>query len=59
MKSVSGTPFLNITPLFLSFARFAASSSPSPLIVIVPLTNIYASLQSHKLDLIVEVLNLI
>ena len=38
---------------------FAASPSPSLLIVIVPPTNMYASLQSHKFDLIIEVWNLI
>ena len=42
--SVSGVQFLNITPLFLWSARFAASLSSAPVIVIVPLTNMYASL---------------
>ena len=44
MQSVTGTQFLNITPLFLSSARFAASSTPAQVIVIVPLTGMYASL---------------
>ena len=51
MQSVNGTQFSNITFLFLSLACFAASSSPSLLIAIVPLTNMYASLQSDKCDL--------
>ena len=59
MKSVNGTQFLYITPLFLSSARFPASLSPISLIVIVPLTNMYASLQSYKFDLTIDVLNLI
>ena len=43
MHLVNGAQFLNVTPLSLSSARFAASSSPSPVIVIVPFTSIYAS----------------
>ena len=33
---INGAQFLNITPLFLSSARFAASSSPPPVIAVVP-----------------------
>ena len=44
MQSVNGAQFLNITPLFLSSNRHAASSFPALVIVIVPLTSIYASL---------------
>ena len=44
MQSVNGAQFLNLTPLFLSSNRFAASSTPAPVIVIVPLTSMYASL---------------
>ena len=43
MHLVNGAQFLNIMPLFLSSNRFAASSSPAPVIVIVPFTSIYAS----------------
>ena len=43
MHLVNGAQFLNITPLFLSSARLAAASSPAPVIVIVPLTSMYAS----------------
>ena len=35
MQSVNDSQFLNITPFPLSFARFALSSVPSPVIVIV------------------------
>ena len=49
--------FLNITPLFLSSNRFATSSTPDPAIVIVPLTSMSASLESHKIDFKIEVLN--
>ena len=44
MQSANGAQFLNITPLFLSSACFAASSAPAPVIVIVPLTRMYTSL---------------
>ena len=44
MQSINGAQFLNITLLLLSSARFAASSAPAPVIVIVPLTCMYASL---------------
>ena len=40
MQSVNGAKFLNITPLFLSSNRLAASSFPAPVIVTVPLTSI-------------------
>ena len=43
MHLVNGTRFLNIMPLFLSSNRFAASSFPAPITVIVPFTSIYAS----------------
>ena len=46
-------------PLFLSSYRLAALLSPAPVIVIVPLTNMYASQKSHKLDLTIVLLNLI
>ena len=39
MQSVNGAQFLNITPLFLSYASFTASSTPAPVIVIVSLTS--------------------
>ena len=41
MQSVNGTQFLNITPLFVSYASFATSLSPASVIVIVSLTSIY------------------
>ena len=41
---VNGVQFLNATPLFLLSAHLAASLSPSHVIVIFPLTWIYASL---------------
>ena len=44
MQSVNGAQFLNITPFSLSSARFASSLIPSPVIVIIPLTSMYASL---------------
>ena len=57
MQSVNSAQFLNITPLFLSSDRSAASFAPAPVIFIVPLTSMYASLSAHKLDLDNEVLN--
>ena len=39
MESVNGAKFLNVTPLFLSSNRFAASSAPTAVIVIVSLTS--------------------
>ena len=44
LQVLNGAQFLNITPLFLSSACLAAASSPAPVIVILPLTSIYASL---------------
>ena len=43
MHLVNEAQFLNITPLFLSSNRFAASLSPAPVIVIVPYTIMYVS----------------
>ena len=43
IQLVNGAQFLNTTPLSLSSACQAAASSPAPVIVIVPLTKIYAS----------------
>ena len=57
MQLVNGAQFLNITFLLVFFA--SASSAAVLLTVIVPLTRIYASLQSHKLDFRIVVLNLI
>ena len=39
MQSVNGAKFLDIDPLFTSAVCFAASSAPSPVIVIVQLTS--------------------
>ena len=44
MQSMNGAQFLIITPLFPSSNHFALSSSPTPSVVIVPLTSLYASL---------------
>ena len=44
MQLVNGVQFLNATPLSLSSASLASASSPAPVIVIFPLTRIYASL---------------
>ena len=43
MYLVNGAQFLNVTPLSLSSTRLAAPSSPAPVVVILPLTCIYAS----------------
>ena len=43
MHLVNEAQFLIITLLFLSFARLEAAVSPAPLIVIVPLSSMYAS----------------
>ena len=59
MQSVNDAQYLNITPLFLSSNRLATSSFPALVIVIVPLKSIYALILSHKLDLNIEVLNII
>ena len=53
MQVINGAQFLNITFLFLLFGDAAV---PVFVTVIVPLTCMYASLQSHKFDLIIEVL---
>ena len=44
MQLINDAQFLNATPLSLSSACLVATSAPAPLIVIVPLTRIYASL---------------
>ena len=44
IQLIKGAQFLNDTPLSLSSACLAAASAPTPLIAIVPLTRIYASL---------------
>ena len=49
MQSVDCAQFLNTTSLPLSFNHLATASAPAPVIVIVPLTRMYAFLQSHKL----------
>ena len=41
---MNGAQFLNVTPLFLLSACLDAALSPTPVIVIFPLTWIYASL---------------
>ena len=41
---MNGAQFLNATPLSLSSVYLAAASAPTPVIVIFPLTRIYASL---------------
>ena len=43
MHLVNGVQFLNVTPLPLSSAYFVASSFPTPVIVIVAFTSMYAS----------------
>ena len=57
MQSVNGPQFLNITFLIVSF-----TAAPAVYVfgtVMVPLTSMYASLQSHKCDRIIDVLNLV
>ena len=44
VQIVNGVQFLNVTCLFLSSAYLASASSPSPVIVIVPLTSMNPSL---------------
>ena len=56
MQLINGAQFLNITFLFVLFA--AGPSAAVSLTVTYPLTSIYGSLQSHKLDLRINVLNL-
>ena len=43
MHLVNNAQFLNVIPLSLSSAGLAAASFPSPVIVIVSFTSIYAS----------------
>ena len=43
MHLVNGAQFLSVTPISLSSARFAASSFPTQVIVIVHFTSMYAS----------------
>ena len=56
MQSVHGPRFLNFTFLLILFNAAPAASLFGT--VIVPLIRMFASLESHKLDLIMEVLNL-
>ena len=44
MQLVNGAQFLHATPLSLSSACLTAASAPAPVIVIVPLARMYASL---------------
>ena len=55
MQSVNGAQFLNTNFLLALFGLSPACAA----IDIVPLTSIYVSLESHKLDLNIEDLNLI
>ena len=55
MRLLNGAPFLNITCWLALLGAPAVSSAT----VIVPLTSTYTSQQLHKLDLNIEVLNLI
>ena len=57
MQSVDGAQFLNITFLLVLFA--SASAAAVLLTDTFPLASIYASLQSHKLDLSIDALKLI
>ena len=43
MDLVNGAKFLNVTPLFLSSNCLSEASTPTPVIVILPLTNMFAS----------------
>ena len=58
LQLINGAQFLNITPLFPSSYCLFAAVSPASVIFVLPLTSIYASLQSHKLDFSIAVLNL-
>ena len=51
--------FFDITPLFLSPACLDAASSPAPVVVIFQLASKHASLQLHKIDFNIKVLNFI
>ena len=44
LQLADGAQFLTIMPLFLSSACLAVASSPAQVIVILPLTSMYASL---------------
>ena len=44
MQSVNGAQFLNIIALFLSSVHSSLSFAPDPIIVLVPLINMQASL---------------
>ena len=44
LQLTNGAQFLNIAPLFLSSACLAAASAPALVIVILPLTSMYALL---------------
>ena len=55
MQLVHGAQFFNITFLL---ALLGAADVPVFEVFIILLTCIYASLKSHKIDLIIEVLNL-
>ena len=57
MQSKQSSQFLNITFYWFYFAL--ASTASVFTTVIVPLTSMYASPESHKLDFNIEVLNLI
>ena len=59
MQSVNSAQLLNIACLLFLSAALGASSASHPATVIVPVTRIYVSLQSHKLYFRIEVLNLI
>ena len=53
LQSVNGAQFLNTIFLLILFGLSPACAA----IDIVPLASIYASLQSHRLDLNIELLN--
>ena len=44
LQFINGTQFLNIIPIFLSTACLPAASSLAPVIVILPLISMHASL---------------
>ena len=45
MQAANGAQFLNINPLFLSFACLAVVWAPAQFIVIFPLKSMYSSLE--------------
>ena len=57
MELVNGAKFLDITFLLVLFAAALAAYVSST--VVVPLKNMYASLQSHKLCFSIAILSLI